>query len=191
MFLTPVSGRAKLGITNPIECRIFDEADGTEYDDDECLALCDNSRIYILGAEWTPATSSPVLSPASADVFSPVTVTVPVTASCPESSTEESIIYEHSDWTDTELDAGFEIKTTPNPKDDDLIVCKDDTPDDRANESTDPETSQTFGKRSFLEELSEGEIKKRKIEGMDSLQSVYIDVSKLDAQTNWLSTRKI
>ena len=136
-----------MGITNPIECRIFDEADGTEIDDDKCLALCNNSRIYILGAEWTPATSllvlSPTATPLSADVFSPVTV--PVTASCPESSTEESFIYEHSDWTDTELDAGFEIMTsTPNPKDDDLIVCKDETPDDRANESTDPKTSQTL-----------------------------------------------
>ena len=78
-----------------------------------------------------------------------------------------------------------------NPKDDDLIVCKDDTPDDRANESTDPETSQTLGKRSLLEELSGGVIKKRKIVGMDSLQSVYMDVSNLNAQTNWLSTRKI
>ena len=160
-----------MGITNPAECRIFDEADGTEIDDDECLALCDNSRIYIVGAEWTPATIWPVFSPTvtppPADVASPVAM--PVTACCSESSVEESMTYEHSDWTDTELDVGLEIMTsTPNPKEHDLTVCNDDTPDERVDQSTDSETSQTLGKRSLLEELSGFEIKKRKIDGKDS-----------------------
>ncbi len=47
-----------MGITDTNANRLFDEADGTEIDDDECLEFYDNSRILVIGAEWKPAVLS-------------------------------------------------------------------------------------------------------------------------------------
>ena len=116
-----------MGIRDVEECRVYDEVDGTEIDDDECLALCDNSRVYVIGAEWKPATSSPVpspvVSPASTAVSKPVTAisfdASPVSAGAgsviineAEGSGEmsESSIDGYDNWMETDIDI---ITSTP------------------------------------------------------------------------------
>ena len=64
-----------MGITDPADCSVFDEADGTEIDDDECLALYDNTPIFIIGAEWKPV-ASPVPSPVASLVKTSVSLSV-------------------------------------------------------------------------------------------------------------------
>ena len=34
------------------ECQVFDESDGTEVDDDECLLEYENGSVFVLGQEW-------------------------------------------------------------------------------------------------------------------------------------------
>lgn len=52
------SGKEKLSILEE-NCKVFDESDGTEIDDDECLLACDKGTVLILGTEWKPAPVSP------------------------------------------------------------------------------------------------------------------------------------
>ena len=70
-------GKLKLGIGSDQTDLKFDEADGTEYDDDERLALFDNQRILVIGRNWTPSVAcldpSPIADiPVSLPVTSPV-----------------------------------------------------------------------------------------------------------------------
>ncbi len=44
----------KLGLTDPAACQVFDEKDGTEIDDDECLAEYEKGSVFIIGKEWKP-----------------------------------------------------------------------------------------------------------------------------------------
>lgn len=39
------------------DCKVFDEADGTEIDDDECLSAYEKGSIFILGSQWKPVIS--------------------------------------------------------------------------------------------------------------------------------------
>ncbi len=162
MFL----GRAKLGITDPTECRVFDEIDGTEIDD--CLALCDNSRVYVMGAEWNPPPasspfSSPVGSTMATSVLSPVTTisqndappidSVIIREAEGSGEISDSSIGGYGDW----MDFGSEMLTsTPSPKgpsEDKILQQQEDT----------GQTSKDCNvrKRSLLEDLVEREIKKK------------------------------
>ncbi|CAB4019484.1 Hypothetical predicted protein [Paramuricea clavata] len=157
---------------------MYDEVDGTEINDDECLALCDNSRVYVIGAEWKPAASSPVPSPvvssATTAVSKPVTATSfdasPVSSVIineAEGSGEmsESSIGGYDNWMETDIDI---ITSTPNTKDpseekpakqvqDEIVVPE--------QEKEAGETSQGYvRKRSSLGELEGSEIKKKKVD---------------------------
>ena len=180
MFLA----RAKLGIRDVEECWVYDEVDGTEIDDDECLALCDNSRVYVIGAEWKPAASSPVpspvVSPASTAVSKPVTAisfdASPVSAGAgsviineAEGSGEmsEYSIDGYDNWMEADIDI---ITSTPNTKD-----PSEDKPAKQQDEIAVPEQDKEAGetskdyvlKRSLLGELEGSEIKKKKVDGKD------------------------
>ena len=45
-------GRKKLCIQPEEECSVFEEADGTEVDDDECLLAYGEKTLFILGSQW-------------------------------------------------------------------------------------------------------------------------------------------
>ena len=59
-----------MGITDTNANKLFDEVDGTEIDDDECLEFYDNSRILVIGAEWKPAVSPVGIETSIASAFS-------------------------------------------------------------------------------------------------------------------------
>ena len=162
-----------MGIRDVEECRVYDEVDGTEIDDDECLA-----------AEWKPAASSPlpspVVSPASTAVSKPVTAisfdASPVSAGAgsviineAEGSGEmsEYSIDGYDNWMEADIDI---ITSTPNTKD-----PSEDKPAKQQDEIAVPEQDKEAGetskdyvlKRSLLGELEGSEIKKKKVDGKD------------------------
>ena len=57
-----------MAISDQTGLKLFDEVDGTEYDDDESLALFDNQRILVIGRNWTPRVPSSDLSPIAGDI---------------------------------------------------------------------------------------------------------------------------
>ena len=58
----PDPGKEKLGIQEE-NCKVFDESDGTEIDDDKCLLAYDKGTVFILGNAWKPDTVAPHIHP--------------------------------------------------------------------------------------------------------------------------------
>lgn len=52
MCLIVHKGREKLGFNEDDECRVFDESDGTEIDDDDVLLSYNKGSIFVIGKEW-------------------------------------------------------------------------------------------------------------------------------------------
>ena len=75
-----------MAISDQTDLKLFDEADGTEYDDDESLALFDNQRILVIGRNWTPRVPSSGLSPIAGDIPVSLPIASPILSSTLASS---------------------------------------------------------------------------------------------------------
>lgn len=54
------SGKKRLRLNKKGDCFLFEEEDGTEIEDDECLLEYDKGTLFVLGSEWTPRPTVPV-----------------------------------------------------------------------------------------------------------------------------------
>jgi hypothetical protein len=130
-------GKLKLGISDQTDLKLFDEFDGTEYDDDECLALFDNQRVMLLCKKWTPVPSSDVSSatrgiPVTMPIASPVSsqpVSPPFASSVDKTAaSSETMPCWSESW--TELDECEFITSTPrseSPPQGKLLILKKET----------------------------------------------------------------
>ena len=87
IFFKHFLGRSKLGLNDNVEYKVFDERDGSEIDDDECLIeYGKQGGTLVIGVQWEPiATTVPNLV-TTVNAPAPAT-TVPVTAATTVSST--------------------------------------------------------------------------------------------------------
>ena len=47
------SGKKRLRLTEDKECFLFEEEDGTEIEDDDCLLEYEKGTLFLIGTEWT------------------------------------------------------------------------------------------------------------------------------------------
>ena len=86
-FFKHFLGRSKLGLNDNVEYKVFDERDGSEIDDDECLVeYGKQGGTLVIGVQWEPIATSVPNPVTTVNAPAPVT-TVPVTAATTVSST--------------------------------------------------------------------------------------------------------
>ena len=114
-------GREKLGLVDSCEeYKAFDEADGTEIDDDECLLSYEKGAVFIIGKEWRAASQAEVAEVQTSIKYQPkenvsgMTDFTKGAVQCDEGSVHSSIgfeqleiekVEEYSDLADYEEDS--------------------------------------------------------------------------------------
>ena len=114
-------GREKLGLVDSCEeYKVFDEADGTEIDDDECLLSYEKGAVFIIGKEWRAASQAEVAEVQTSVKYQPkenvsgMTDFTKGAVQCDEGSVHSSIgfeqleiekVEEYSDLADYEEDS--------------------------------------------------------------------------------------
>ena len=87
IFFKDFLGRSKLGLNDNVEYKVFDERDGSEIDDDECLIeYGKQGGTLVIGVQWEPIATTVPNPVMTVNAPAPFT-TVPVTAATTVSST--------------------------------------------------------------------------------------------------------